>query len=281
MEHSGQRPTIISHALHTLERNTSNGKYWTSEYSPEGGVEGVWHTYALLWEQDADAGDDRITFMVDGVATAVQYQPHGVEDTFLLRERRYDLLNPANDTVVLGKDILSLTGASASADKDALSQLHRTEHNLRADYTLGIAQALAAAERTMTTLIEQTSEAIRTEVSDTYATNALLQSSISTAMTQLADSFNFEFTSLRLKVDGNDAEAREQFETLHKYIRFENGDILLGESGNELTLRIENDRIGFWDGGAEVAYFSNKKLVVLDGHFLNSLRIGPIAIIPR
>ncbi len=81
MEHSGQRPAIISHALHTLERNTSNGKYWTAEYTPEGGVEGVWHTYALLWEEDADAGDDRITFMVDGVATAVQYQPHGVEDT--------------------------------------------------------------------------------------------------------------------------------------------------------------------------------------------------------
>lgn len=81
MEHSGQRPTIVSHALHTLERNTSNGKYWSTEYTPEGGVEGVWHTYALLWEEDADASDDRITFMVDGIATAVQYQPHGVEDS--------------------------------------------------------------------------------------------------------------------------------------------------------------------------------------------------------
>lgn len=81
MEHSGQNPAVVSHALHTLERNTSNGKYWTATYTPEGGAEGVWHTYALLWEQDADAGDDRITFLVDGVQSAVQYQPHGVEDT--------------------------------------------------------------------------------------------------------------------------------------------------------------------------------------------------------
>jgi hypothetical protein len=66
-----------------------------------------------------------------------------------------------------------------------------------------------------------------------------------------------------------------------KYIRFEDGNIILGESGNELTLTIENDRITFWDEGSEVAYFSNKKLVVLDGHFLNSLRIGAFEWVPR
>jgi len=68
---------------------------------------------------------------------------------------------------------------------------------------------------------------------------------------------------------------------IHKYIRFENGDIILGESGNELTLRIENDRISFLDGGAEVAYFSNKQLYVLDGHFIHSLRVGKFAFLPR
>ena len=73
----------------------------------------------------------------------------------------------------------------------------------------------------------------------------------------------------------------EEVDTIRKYIRFENGDILLGEEGNELTLRIENDSISFLDGGAEVAYLSNKKLYVLDGHFLNSLRIGKFAFLPR
>ena len=46
-------------------------------------------------------------------------------------------------------------------------------------------------------------------------------------------------------------------------------------------MTIENDRITFLDEGAEVAYFSNKQLVVLDGHFIHSLRIGPVAFIPR
>lgn len=81
MEHSGNNPSVISHALHTLKNNTSNGHYWSKAYEPEGGAEGVWHTYAILWEEDADAGDDTITFLVDGVQSAKQFQPHGIDDT--------------------------------------------------------------------------------------------------------------------------------------------------------------------------------------------------------
>ena len=35
------------------------------------------------------------------------------------------------------------------------------------------------------------------------------------------------------------------------------------------------------DNGAEVAYFSNNQLIITDGHFLNSLRIGAFAWVPR
>jgi hypothetical protein len=72
-----------------------------------------------------------------------------------------------------------------------------------------------------------------------------------------------------------------QFEEIRKYIRFVDGNILLGEEGNTLTLRIENDRISFLDSGLEVAYFSNNKLYVTDGEFLNSLQLGNFAFMPR
>jgi hypothetical protein len=100
-------------------------------------------------------------------------------------------------------------------------------------------------------------------------------------MTQLKDSFEFIFNQLESRVDENDIEARRHFTEIEKYIRFVNGNIVLGEQGNEITLRIENDRLSFLDDGAEVAYFSNKKLTVLDGSFLNSLRIGSFQFLPR
>lgn len=230
---------------------------------------------------DLSAMDKDIdTFQVGDLVHVIS-KPHNVDEWFLVQERTYDLLNPENDTVTLGKEIATLTGADVAAQRDTLTQLHRTEHSIKADYTLNIAKAMEQTREVLSTLIEQTSTAIRLEVSETYATNDELESKLSTSMTQLADSFNFSFESLQAVVDENDAEAQARFETIEKYIRFEGGNIILGESGNELVLRIENDRIGFWDGGAEVAYFSNKQLVVLDGHFLNSLRVGAFAWLPR
>ena len=220
------------------------------------------------------------TFQV-GDLVQVRSTPHEVDDVFQLRERTYDLLHPENDRVTLGKDLTSLTGADVQGDRATMNQLHKTEHSLRADYTLGIANAVQETKTTLATLIQQTSDSIMQEVSQTYAKGGDIESMISTTMTQLADSFSFEFETLRSAVDGNDADARQQFETIHKYIRFVDGNILLGESGNTLVLRIENDRISFLDGGAEVAYFSNKQLFVTDGHFIHSLRIGRISFQPR
>lgn len=220
------------------------------------------------------------SFMV-GDMVKVRSKPHGVDDYFQLRERAYDLLHPENDTVTLGKDLASMTGADVAGDRNTVDQLHKTEINIKADYNLGIANAVEETKRILSTLIQQTSESIMMEVSETYAKNGDVESKIGTTFEQLKDSFSFEFTTLKEIVDSNDADARKQFETISKYIRFEDGNIILGETGNELVLRIKNDRISFLDSGAEVAYFSNKKLYVLDGQFLNSLQIGLFKFIPR
>ena len=141
--------------------------------------------------------------------------------------------------------------------------------------------AIAETKQTLTSLIQQTSDAIKLEVSETYTTNDDVTGMISTSMTQLSDRFEFLFTTLEQTVDENDEEARGQFATIQKYIRFIDGNIILGEEGNQIILRIENDRISFLDNGAEVAYFSNNQLIITDGHFLNSLRIGAFAWVPR
>jgi hypothetical protein len=210
--------------------------------------------------------------------------PHDMDQDFLLVEKTEDLLNPKGNQITLGKETASLTGSDAAGDRQGLTQLHRVEHNIRAEYQLNLAKAVEEAKTTLSSLIQQTSEQIRLEVSETYATGSEIESAIATSMTQLTDSFNFLFETLERKVDENDDNARTEFETLRKYIRFVDGDIILGEEGNaaqKLVLRIENDRIAFLDEGAEVAYFTNKKLVVLDGHFLNSLRIGAFEWVPR
>lgn len=215
-----------------------------------------------------------------GDTIRVRSKPHGVDDDFRLTERTEDLLNPAGGKITLGKEQTSLTGADVAGDAQNSNSTQKTDQQIVALYQLNAAM-IQETKETLTSLIQQTSESITMEVAATYATNDQVTDLVSTSMTQLADSFNFLFTELQTTVDANDAELREQVQVIEKYIRFEDGNILLGESGNELTLRIENDRISFMDAGAEVAYFSNKQLVVLDGHFLNSLRVGSFAWLPR
>ena len=82
-----------------------------------------------------------------------------------------------------------------------------------------------------------------------------------------------------LNAVAEDKDAR--FAEMQKYIRFEDGKILLGEVGNQLQLEIRNNQITFLQNGVDVAYFSDNKLYVKDGLFTNSLRIGNFGVIPR
>lgn len=212
----------------------------------------------------------------------VHSKPHGIlGEWYQLNEQSVDFLHPQNDRIKLGKSTKSLTGADVAGDKKAESDLKRTEQRIVADYQLNVAAKLEETKQALTTLIQQTSEAIRLEVSSEYTTNGELNERITSTLTQLSDSFNFNFETLQATVNANDSEARAQFEKIEKYIRFVEGDIVLGKEGNAITLRIKNDRIKFLDDGSEVAYFSNKQLTVLDGNFLNSLRVGHFAFLPR
>lgn len=76
-------------------------------------------------------------------------------------------------------------------------------------------------------------------------------------------------------------ESGEQ--TLESYIHFGDGSITLGKSGNELALKIENDKISFiaglgTSGEKTVAYFSNNSLQIVD---VARVRFGNFSFVPR
>lgn len=217
----------------------------------------------------------------EGDTVRVKSPPHGVDTTFLLEDREEDYLNPSQGRITLGKDIRSLTGADVDGDRQTANELNRVERAIISDYQLNTARAIEELRQTLMSSITQTATSIKLEVADTYATSEGIESIVSTSMEQLKDSFNFTFTEMQKNIDDNDTSTREQFELIEKYIRFVDGNIILGESGNELELHIENDIISFLNDGAVVAYFSNKKMTVTDGEFLHSLIIGNIGIIPR
>lgn len=68
---------------------------------------------------------------------------------------------------------------------------------------------------------------------------------------------------------------------LHRYIRFEDGNIVLGEENNPLITRFENDRWAIIKDGVPVMYLDENEIYITDARILKRLRIGDFAFIPR
>lgn len=218
-----------------------------------------------------------------GDTVQVLSKPHGVDEAFQLTERTENLLDPAASTITLGKDVKTLTDADVAGDQVGRSELHQVRHEIKTDYTLNIAEAIQSTEKYLSSLIEQTSEGIKLEVSSTYITTGQLEESISTRLTQLADRFDITFSNLRAYVDGNDAEADAQFEEIHRWITFEDGAIKLGASDSAVTLTVENDAIVFKKDGAQLGWWDGVDFhtgnIVID--VTERAQFGNFAFIPR
>lgn len=128
--------------------------------------------------------------------------------------------------------------------------------------------------------IEQTGEAIKSSVYEKVYTKDdvdTLLSSVNTEVEQTKTSWQVTFNQLVKQLndysDGSDAA----FDEIRKYIRFEDGNILLGNSSSPLILRIRNDRIQFLQNGYEVAYISDQRMYNTTCEIINQLRIADSA----
>lgn len=252
-------------------------------------------TSLQLTAVDLSTFDKTLDMFTPGDRVQVVSRPHELDEPFLLMEKGEDLLHAAIGDITMGKEKKSLTGLGASGEKKSANDLQRATQQIRAEYNLNLVNALAAAELKMTSLIEQTSDALRLEVSQEYATNGELDSKISTTMTQLSDSFTFSFNELRAVVDDNDADARAHIEEQASYIRMKDGNLILGRSEEgSMVLTLENDiiyfskngqRFGWWDGVDfhtgnivvdvnERAQFGNFAFVPRSNGSLSFLKVG-------
>lgn len=214
-----------------------------------------------------------------GTYVDVVSKPHGLNQKFLVRKLSINLLDPAANKLTLGG---LFEGLAAS-----LKGLTDTQGKIINEISESVRKASEAVynvEQNLESSIRQSEENIKATVAESYylkdETDALV-SSVSTTIEQTKESVEIQFNQfnadLEAVANGTDAE----FEEIRKYIRFVDGSILLGQVGNELELKISNDRISFLQDDTEVAYFSDNKLYVTDGHFINALQIGDFAFIPR
>lgn len=148
--------------------------------------------------------------------------------------------------------------------------------NLRSDTNA----AIVALREEVGSQIDQSAESIKMSVYDKVYVKDEVDSmveSISTEYEQTKTGWEYTFNQFKAEVDdianGNDAK----FEEIKKYIRFEDGNILLGNSESPLVLKIQNDRIQFLQNDYEVAYISDRKMYNTICSVIDRLEIGDSA----
>jgi hypothetical protein len=215
-----------------------------------------------------------------GTKVQVTTIPHSIDQLFLVTKLSISLFEPASNKLTLGDTIQTFTERAISGQIRTENQFVDISSSLEEKLILGLNET----ETKLSAQILATSESITSTVMDEVYlkadTDALIES-VSTQITQTAEDVEIRFTDFSQNINDVAAGTDARFEEISKYIRFTDGNIVLGEEGNTLTLQIENDRISFLDSGIEVAYFSNNKLYVTDGEFLHSLQLGNFSFIPR
>lgn len=237
-----------------------------------------WETIELT-AADLATVDKSVTSFHLGTQVNVISKPHGIEQRFTVSKLSIKLLDPAANKLTLGKTVQAFSEAVKGVSDGQAVILQTVEKNAQA-----ASEVVYNVEQNLLSSIQASEESIKSTVAESYYlkedTDALI-SSVSTEIEQTKNSVEIQFTNFNANIESIVANNDAEFEEIRKYIRFVDGKILLGEVGNELELQIANDRISFMQDGAEVAYFSNRKLYVTDTEILHSLQLGSFAFMPR
>lgn len=214
-----------------------------------------------------------------GTYVQVNSKPHGIAQNLLVVKLSLNLLEPGANKLTLGGAFDGISGTLAgvsTAQREIVLSMEKAEKTA--------SEAVYNVERNMLASLQASEEGIKAIVAESYYlkedTDAII-SSVSTEIEQTKNSVEIQFNQFSQDIEAVAAGTDAEFEEIRKYIRFVDGKILLGEVGNELELQIANDRINFMQEGAEVAYFTNRKLYVTDAQFLHSLQLGNFAYMPR
>lgn len=223
---------------------------------------------------EADINSFRI-----GTYVKVLTSPHSLDSNFLVRKLSITLDSARSNKLTLGATYTTFSEQFSSASKQQSNAISSISSNVGSNNV-----AIQNISEEVSSQMSQTAEEILTTVNkDHYLkaeTDELIES-VNTKFSQTDEKFEFQFNQFSKNIEDVAAGADARFSEIRKYIRFIDGNIVLGEEGNELTLNIQNNRISFLQNGAEVAYFSNRKMYVTDAEFLNSLTLGKFAFLPR
>lgn len=230
-------------------------------------VDTIEMTAADLSQMDKSFDDFRI-----GQYVFVDSPPHGMDgEKFLVTKMTLNLSDPSQNKLIFGRVKSSFT-EETNRDHQTVGDLISRTEAIESDYVTN--DTVTSITEDVWTRIDQTAESIMSEVGSTYVTSEGFEEKLNTRFTQTEEGWEMTFNQFRQWVEAENGETQTAFEELRKYIRFLDGNIILGDRNNDLQCIITNTKISFEQNGAEVAYISNNKLYITNAEVLDRFTVG-------
>lgn len=213
----------------------------------------------------------------------VSIYPLDIEALYLLTEITIPLDDPSELSISLGETFMSLADRQQQSASQLQQGIERVEQSIPGKVQTGVQNEIADTVTSLQTLIEQTGNSILTQVSEIYTSTSSFeefQSEVSTMLTQTSEAFELQFTTITSQITELDGSVTSRFSEINKYIRFIDGNIILGVDGDPLVLKITNEKLQFLHNNVEIAYFSSGRLYVDKLHAITSLTLGNFAFSP-
>ena len=134
--------------------------------------------------------------------------------------------------------------------------------------------------------LELSTGEFKTFVADTYVSEdefGSYKTDVSTQFRQTASDFEMKFKSVTGSIADVNKDLQDKYQERTSYIKFVDGNIVLGRSESDIMLILKNDRVSFVRnvaGNPEIAYISDDVLYITEGEFLTQLRIGKFGFTP-
>lgn len=182
-----------------------------------------------------------------GRMTALVSTPHGYSASYPLMELAPDILDPGNTQITLGATQQTYTGAQIDAKRETDKRIESTRQEISERVDESSSQVIQATQQQITDLQQNVNSIILSALENYVQTGDFgsYKEEISTKLSVLTDQLNIDITKVTERIDNVNGDLQTKYESITKAFRFTSDGLIIGESGNEILLRLDNDVLQF------------------------------------
>lgn len=182
-----------------------------------------------------------------GRMTLLASTPHGYRASYPLLELSPDILDPGNTQITMGATRATYTGTQIEEDRRRDEETNSREENIKEDTRQQLDQVIRSTSQQITDL-QRNVDSIILSALERYVEAGDFESykeEVSTKLSVLTDQLSIDITRITERIDDVDGDLQSKYSEITKAFRFTSEGLIIGESGNEILLRLDNDVLQF------------------------------------